>query len=93
MNGTTDRTVTLMASVEQHVTMHFRDHHHAVIAYHEAGHTVMAHLCGRAVRRVSIVGDEESAGRVEHSHPRGRWGLHHDGALNAHSGTASRVSS
>ena len=31
-------------------------------AYHEAGHAVMAHLCGQRITRVEIVGDDEHAG-------------------------------
>lgn len=33
-------------------------------AYHEAGHAVMAHLCGQIVTRVEIVGDDEHTGSV-----------------------------
>jgi len=33
-------------------------------AYHEAGHAVMAHLCGQIVTTVEIVGDEEHTGSV-----------------------------
>ncbi len=31
-------------------------------AYHEAGHALMAHLCGQHVTRVEIEGDDEHAG-------------------------------
>jgi ATP-dependent Zn protease len=31
-------------------------------AYHEAGHAVVAHLCGRRVTRLEIVGDAEHTG-------------------------------
>lgn len=33
-------------------------------AFHEAGHAVMAHLCGERLTRVEILGDDESAGSV-----------------------------
>lgn len=33
-------------------------------AYHEAGHAVMAHLCGQIVTKVEIIGDEEHTGSV-----------------------------
>ncbi len=33
-------------------------------AYHEAGHAVMAHLCGQRVVSVEILGDEELSGSV-----------------------------
>ena len=33
-------------------------------AFHEAGHAVMAELCGRRVTEVEIVGDREHAGMV-----------------------------
>ena len=33
-------------------------------AYHEAGHAVMAELCGRQVTEVEIVGDREHSGMV-----------------------------
>jgi len=33
-------------------------------AYHEAGHAVMAHLCGQRVESVEILGDEELSGSV-----------------------------
>jgi len=36
----------------------------ALTAYHEAGHAVMAHLCGQIVTKVEIVGDEEHTGSV-----------------------------
>ncbi len=34
-------------------------------AYHEAGHAVMAQLCGRRVTEVEIIGDEEHSGTVQ----------------------------
>lgn len=34
-------------------------------AYHEAGHAVMAQLCGQHVTEVEIIGDEEHAGTVQ----------------------------
>ena len=33
-------------------------------AYHEAGHAVMAHLCGQHLTQVEIIGDEEHSGSV-----------------------------
>jgi hypothetical protein len=33
-------------------------------AYHEAGHAVMAHLCGQQITEVEIVGDADRAGSV-----------------------------
>ena len=46
-------------------------------AYHEAGHTVMAHLCGQIVTTVEIVGDEEHTGSVSCLRflEEPRWGL------------------
>ncbi len=34
-------------------------------AYHEAGHAVMAQLCGRQVTEVEIIGDREHTGSVQ----------------------------
>ncbi len=34
-------------------------------AYHEAGHAVMAQLCGQHVTEVEIIGDEEHSGSVQ----------------------------
>ena len=34
-------------------------------AYHEAGHAVMAQLCGRQITEVEIVGDEDLTGSVQ----------------------------
>jgi hypothetical protein len=34
-------------------------------AYHEAGHALMAHLCGQQITEVEIVGDADHAGSVE----------------------------
>jgi len=34
-------------------------------AYHEAGHAVMAQLCGQQITRVEIVGDEDHTGSVD----------------------------
>jgi hypothetical protein len=39
-------------------------------AYHEAGHAIMAHACGIAVKRISIVEDEGSLGRMHKGMPR-----------------------
>lgn len=36
----------------------------ALTAYHEAGHAVMAHLCGQIVTTVEILGDAEHTGSV-----------------------------
>ncbi len=36
----------------------------ALTAFHEAGHAVMAELCGRQVTEVEIVGDREHSGMV-----------------------------
>lgn len=33
-------------------------------AYHEAGHAVMAHLCGQIVTKVEIIGDDDHTGSV-----------------------------
>jgi hypothetical protein len=33
-------------------------------AYHEAGHALMAHLCGQQITEVEIVGDADHAGSV-----------------------------
>ncbi len=46
-------------------------------AYHEAGHTVMAHLCGQIVTTVEIVGDEEHTGSVSSLRflDEPRWGV------------------
>lgn len=46
-------------------------------AYHEAGHAVMAHLCGQIVTTVEIVGDEEHTGSVSCLRflEEPRWGL------------------
>ncbi len=46
-------------------------------AYHEAGHAVMAHLCGQIVTTVEIVGDEEHTGSVSSLRflEEPRWGL------------------
>ncbi len=38
-------------------------------AYHEAGHAVMGFMLGIRIRNVSIVPDESTFGRVEHSSP------------------------
>ena len=44
-------------------------------AYHEAGHAVMAELCGQIVTEVEIIGDEEYSGSVSSLRFRGenRW--------------------
>jgi len=44
-------------------------------AYHEAGHAVMAHLCGQIVMRVEVCGDAEHSGSVSSLRFRGqpRW--------------------
>jgi hypothetical protein len=42
-------------------------------AYHEAGHAVAAFLLFRAVKRISIVPDDETSGPVEHYPIRGTW--------------------
>ena len=34
-------------------------------AYHEAGHALMAHLCGQQITEVEIVGDDDHAGSVQ----------------------------
>lgn len=34
-------------------------------AYHEAGHALMAHLCGQQITEVEIVGDADHAGSVQ----------------------------
>ena len=34
-------------------------------AFHEAGHAVMAQLCGRQVTEVEIIGDREHTGSVQ----------------------------
>jgi len=39
-------------------------------AYHEAGHAIMDHACGIAVKRVSIIENDESLGRVHGGVPR-----------------------
>lgn len=46
-------------------------------AYHEAGHAVMAHLCGQIVTTVEIVGDEEHTGSVSSLRflEEPRWGV------------------
>lgn len=46
-------------------------------AYHEAGHAVMAHLCGQIVTTVEIVGDEEHMGSVSSLRflEEPRWGV------------------
>lgn len=36
-----------------------------LIAFHEAGHAVMAQLCGQRITEVEIVGDEDHAGSVQ----------------------------
>jgi len=41
------------------------DDHLRLTAYHEAGHAVMAQLCGRRVTEVEIIGDEEHSGTVQ----------------------------
>lgn len=45
-----------------------RDRARERTAYHEAGHAVMAHVCGIPVKRVSIVEDDEALG-----HMLGQW--------------------
>jgi ATP-dependent Zn protease len=40
------------------------DHRLTLTAYHEAGHAVMAQLCGQQVTEVEIVGDDELSGSV-----------------------------
>jgi ATP-dependent Zn protease len=49
--------------------LHDTDRHHSLsadrlTAYHEAGHAVMAHLCGQRITEVEIVGDDEHSGSV-----------------------------
>jgi len=41
------------------------DDHLRLTAYHEAGHAVMAELCGQHVTEVEIVGDAEHTGSVQ----------------------------
>lgn len=36
----------------------------SLTAYHEAGHAVMAHLCGQIVTAVDVLGDEDLSGSV-----------------------------
>ncbi len=45
-------------------------------AYHEAGHAVMAHLCGQIVTQVEVCGDAEHSGSVStlRFHEQPRWG-------------------
>ena len=50
-------------------------------AYHEAGHAVMAQLCGRRLTEVEIVGDEDHSGSVQSLRFADEHGSVHDPAL------------
>lgn len=50
-------------------------------AYHEAGHAVMAQLCGRRITEVEIVGDEDHTGSVRSLRFTGEHPSEHDPAL------------
>ena len=41
------------------------------VAYHEAGHAVIAHVCGSRVKRATIKPEGDCLGRVIHSFPLG----------------------
>jgi ATP-dependent Zn protease len=53
-------------------------------AYHEAGHAVMAQLCGQQITEVEIVGDEEHSGSVRSL----RFAEEHDSELDPNLPTA-----
>ena len=50
-------------------------------AYHEAGHAVMAQLCGQQITEVEIVGDEDHAGSVQSLRFSDERGSDHDPAI------------
>jgi ATP-dependent Zn protease len=57
------------------------DEHLKLTAFHEAGHAVMAHLCGQQITEVEIVGDDEHAGSVRSLRFTEERGGDHDPAL------------
>lgn len=50
-------------------------------AYHEAGHAVMAQLCGQRITEVEIVGDEDHTGSVQSQRFADEHGSNHDPSI------------
>lgn len=57
------------------------DRHRVLTAYHEAGHAVMAHLCGQQITEVEIVGDDDLTGSVQSLRFTDERASEHDPAL------------